>query len=68
MGPAGSMRRKNYAQVGRGKLNRMCRRRITSASKIQEPGWKGLPIEAGMLTRIQVGLREISTSTTMVAT
>jgi hypothetical protein len=31
------------------------------------PGWKGLPREAGMLTRIQTGLREISTNTTMVA-
>lgn len=33
----------------------------------QPPGWKGLPSEAGMLIRIQTGLREISTSTTMVA-
>lgn len=67
MEPAGPMRRKNYAQVRCIKLNRMCLRRIT-AQQIQEPGWKGLPMEAGMLTRIQVGLREISTSTTMVAT
>ena len=34
----------------------------------QAPGWKGLPSEAGMLTRIHAGLREIRTSTTMVAT
>ena len=32
-----------------------------------EPGWKGFPKVAGMFTRIQVGLREIRASTTMVA-
>ncbi len=35
--------------------------------RAQCPGWNGLPSEAGMLTRIHVGLREISTSTTIVA-
>ena len=33
-----------------------------------EPGKNGLPSEAGMLIRIQVALREIATSTTIVAT
>jgi len=32
------------------------------------PGKKGLPSEAGILTRMKPALREISTSTTMVDT
>ena len=35
---------------------------------VQLPGWKGLPSDAGMFTRIHAGLREISAKTTMVAT
>ena len=33
-----------------------------------EPGWNGRPSEAGMLMRIQVGLREMRASTTIVET
>ena len=39
-----------------------------TAYTFYEPGWNGLPSEAGMLMRIQVGLRDMMASTTMVAT
>jgi len=48
-------------------------RRLPYNDWLREPcndeyqGWKGLPSDAGMLTRIHCGLREISASTTMVA-